>query len=141
MRGLIINGPNLNMLGKRETEFYGSKTLHQINLEIINRFLDISFDFYNSNFEGEIIELLQNMEGYDFLVINPGGLSHYSVSLRDAFSYVDVPKGVCHLSNIEDREAFRRIDLLKDLADVYVIGLKEKSYFECIEKILLKYYI
>lgn len=141
MRGLIINGPNLNMLGKRETEFYGSKTLHQINLEIINRFPDISFDFYNSNFEGEIIELLQNMEGYDFLVINPGGLSHYSVSLRDAFSYVDVPKGVCHLSNIEDREAFRRIDLLKDLADVYVIGLKEKSYFECIEKILLKYYI
>lgn len=136
MKGLIINGPNLNMLGKREKEHYGSLTLKEINNLIKNEFPNVSFKFFQSNYEGAIIDRLQNLKGYDFLVINPGALAHYSVALRDVFMLVKIKKGVCHLSNIEEREEFRKIDLLKDLADVYVCGLKEKSYIEVIKKII-----
>ncbi|SRR5690554_393958 len=138
MRALIINGPNLNLLGLREAEHYGSLTLKELNQTIVAKFPTVSFDFFQSNSEAQIIDLLQQASDYHFLLINPGGLAHYSVSLRDAFSYVKVPKGVCHLSNIYKRETFRRVDLLSDLADVYVVGLKEDSYYQALEKLLSK---
>ncbi len=138
MKALIINGPNLNLLGKRNKEVYGNLSLAEINEQIIQKFPHVQFDFYFSNYEGDLITKLQNLEGYNFLVINPGGLAHYSVSLRDAFESVTISKGVCHLSDVSKREDFRKVDLLKDLADIYVVGLKEHSYFKCIEKLLLK---
>ena len=93
---------------------------------------------FQSNYEGELIDKLQNLKGYDFVVINPGALAHYSIALRDAFELVTITKGVCHLSSIENREDFRKLDLLKELADVYVSGLKEQSYLKTIKKILNK---
>ncbi len=138
MKALIINGPNLNMLGKRDKNHYGDLSLEMLNKKIVEHFSKISFDFFQSNHEGEIIDLIQNIKDYDFLIINPGGLAHYSVSLRDAFEMVKIPKGVCHLSNLSKRESFRQIDLLKDLADEYVSGKKENSYLEVIEKIVLR---
>lgn len=138
MKALVINGPNLNMLGKRDKDLYGTFTLSELNEKISKRFLNVTFEFFFSNFEGDLIEKLQNSNNYDFLVINPGGLAHYSVALRDAFEGVSILKGVCHLSDIFSREAFRRVDLLQDLADVYVTGLKENSYFLCIENLISK---
>lgn len=136
MRGLIINGPNLNMLGKRNKDHYGSLTLDEINNLIINKFNDISFDFYQTNHEGEIIDLLQNLVNYDFVVLNAGGYSHTSVAIKDALELVNIPIGICHLSDISKREPFRQVDLLKDSADVYIKGLQEKSYIETIKKLL-----
>lgn len=135
MKALIINGPNLNMLGKRNLNHYGSLTLEQINSLIQKEFPDIVFEFFQSNHEGVIIDKLQNLKGYDFLIINPGAFAHYSVAIRDAFELIKIKKGVCHLSDILKREDFRKVDLLKDLADVYVSGLKENSYIKAIKQI------
>lgn len=136
MKGLIVNGPNLNLLGKREKSHYGSLTLNEINNLIIKEFKNVKFDFFQSNYEGALIDQLQDLKNYDFVVINPGALAHYSIALRDAFELVTITKGVCHLSEIEDREDFRKLDLLKGLADVYVSGLKEQSYIKTIKRIL-----
>lgn len=138
MKGLIINGPNLNMLGKRDKTHYGSLTLNEINDLIKDEFKEVKFDFFQSNYEGALIDKLQNLKTYDFVVINPGAFAHYSIALRDAFELVGITKGVCHLSNLENRENFRKLDLLKELADVYVIGLKEQSYLKTIKRILNK---
>lgn len=141
MKALIIHGPNLNMLGKRDKSLYGSLTLEEINSLIKKTYKEINFNFYQSNHEGDIIDLLHNSASYDFLVINPGGLCHYSVTLRDAFELASIPKAVVHLSNIKTREPFRQIDLLESLANVYVSGLKEKSYLKAIKEILDKHFI
>lgn len=140
MKVLVIHGPNLNMLGKRDKSLYGHLTLDEINSLIKKTYKEIKFDFYQSNHEGNIIDLLHNSSLYDFLIINPGGLCHYSVTLRDAFELVSIPKAVVHLSNIKEREPFRQIDLLKSLADVYVTGLKEQSYITAIKEILSKHF-
>lgn len=140
MRALIINGPNLNMLGQRNKHQYGTKTLEDIYQLIMDMFSEVEFDFYQSNHEGSIIDLLHNANHYDFLVINPGGLAHTSIVLRDAFELVTIPKGVCHLSEIQSREYFRRNDFLKPLADCYVSGLKEQSYIEVIKQLLNKFF-
>ncbi len=136
MKALIINGPNLNMLGRRNKNLYGSLTLEEINQLIINTFPQVHFDFYQSNHEGEIIDLIQNIEGYDFLVINGGGFSHTSVAIRDALALLTIPIGVCHLTDITKRESFRQIDLFKDVGDYYIFGEKEKSYIIVIEQII-----
>lgn len=137
MKAIIIHGPNLNQLGKRTQIHYGSLTLEDINQLIVDTFLDITFDFFQSNDEAEIINLLHQVDHeYNLLVINPGGLCHYSVILRDAFELVGIKKAVVHLSDIEKREPFRHIDLLKDLSDVYIKGLKEQSYIQAIQALI-----
>lgn len=135
MRGLVIHGPNLNMLGKRDHTLYGRLTLDDINQLINDTYQAVDFDFYQSNNEADIINLLHHLE-YDFLVINPSGLCHYSVVLRDAFELVTIPKAVVHLSDISNREPFRQTDLLAPLADVYVKGFKEFSYLKAIERLI-----
>lgn len=136
MKAIIINGPNLNLLGKRSEEHYGSLTLKEINNLIKATFPEIEFAFFQTNHEGVIIDMLQNLQDYDFLLINPGAFAHYSLAIKDAFELVNIKKGVCHLSNINQRESYRQVDLLKDLADIYVVGLKEKSYLKAIEKLI-----
>lgn len=135
MKGLIINGPNLNMLGLRNQAHYGSLTLDEINQLIMDTFEQIDFDFFQSNEEGHIINLLHHTSDYDFVLINPGAFAHYSIAIRDAFEIIDIPKGVCHLSDISKRELFRQTDLLENLADIYVTGLKEQSYIKAIEQL------
>lgn len=137
MKCVVIHGPNLNMLGRRDPHFYGFQTLDELNALISGAFPEIEFEFFQSNFEGEIIEKLHQISS-DIVVMNPGGLGHYSVSLRDAFELVSIPKGVAHLSDILKREPFRHVDLLKDLADVYDAGNKENSYINVIKGLLEK---
>ncbi len=139
MKGLVIHGPNLNMLGKRNQALYGSLTMLDINQLLSDTYDNVDFTFFQSNHEGSLIDLLQGTEDYDFVVINPGGLAHHSVSLRDAFELVTCKKAVVHLSDIESREYFRRFDILKPLADVYVIGQKEQSYVLAVKELLEKH--
>lgn len=139
MKCLVVHGPNLNMLGKRNPDVYGSFTMQDINQLLAETYPEVNFTFYQSNHEGALIDLLQGSDEYDMLVINAGGLSHYSVSLRDAFELVTCKKAVVHLSDIEQRESFRHIDLLKPLADVYVKGLKAQSYVLAIKELIEKH--
>ncbi len=139
MKCLVVHGPNLNMLGKRNPDVYGSFTMQDINQLLAETYPEVDFTFYQSNHEGALIDLLQGSDEYDMLVINAGGLSHYSVSLRDAFELVTCKKAVVHLSDIEQRESFRHIDLLKPLADVYVKGLKAQSYVLAIKELIEKH--
>lgn len=136
MKALIINGPNLNLLGKRNKAHYGDLTLDKINQLIANTFNFIDFDFYQTNHEGLIIDLLQNLQDYDFIVLNAGAYSHTSIAIRDALELVNIPIGICHLSKVSARESFRQVDLLKEHATAYQEGKKENSYIEVINDIL-----
>jgi 3-dehydroquinate dehydratase II len=140
MKILVIFGPNLNMLGRRKKEIYGSFTLEELYEEISSNYDSIEFTFYQSNYEGEIIEVLHEAidEPYDALIINPGGLTHTSVSIRDALEMIDYTKIEVHLSNILEREDFRKIDLIHDVCEKRFMGKKIESYFEAIDYILSK---
>lgn len=130
MKVLIINGPNLNIVGRRES-VYGTKSIEQINEEIIREAekMDIEVEFFQSNHEGELIDKIQEAEGnFDALIINPGGLTHYSVSLRDALSSFKGRKVEVHLTNIFSREIYRRTTITGEAVDVVIAGAQELSY-------------
>lgn len=130
MKVLIINGPNLNILGTRE-EIYGKKSLGEIYEKLRKKAneLGIEIDFFQSNSEGELIERIQDANGkYEGIIINPGGLTHYSISLRDALAAFSGKKVEVHITNIFSREAFRRITVTGEAVDVVIAGAKEMSY-------------
>ncbi len=131
-RVLVINGPNLNMLGKRDAEKYGTKTLETINKELAE-YASFELHFFQSNHEGEIVDLIQNVDGFSGLIINPGAFTHYSIAIRDALEIVSIPKVEVHLSDITKREEFRKVDLISDVVDKTYMGQKEKSYFLAID--------
>ena len=127
----IINGPNLNNLGKRDNSIYGSKSLDEIEKLIQENFSDssVSLSFYQSNAEGEIIDHIQNItENTDAIIINPGGLTHYSISLRDCLSDFNGRIIEVHLSNVFSREEFRKSSYLSDIAVAVVSGLGDYGY-------------
>lgn len=138
MKILIINGPNLNMLGKRDKSHYGSFTLEEVNQQIKDKYLDVQFEFYQSNHEGSIIDKIQNSFHYDALIINAGGYTHTSISIRDALEILDILKVSVHLSNYLEREDFRRVDYLKDVVLKVFYGKKINSYFEAIDYLIAK---
>ncbi len=129
---LVINGPNLNMLGKRKKEHYGVKTLDQINQMIKDYDSNFEFDFFQSNYEGAIIDRIQKLD-YDAIIINPGAYTHTSVAIRDALEIADCPKVEVHLSDVFNREEFRRIDYIKDVCDITITNLREMSYIEAVK--------
>lgn len=141
MKILVINGPNLNMLGKRDAKHYGMLTLEQINKRLadLTKDLKVNLVFFQSNHEGEIIDFLQkesvNAAG---ILINPGALTHYSYSLRDALVDTNLPIVEVHLSDLNKREEFRKIDVLDGIVVKKIMGLREKSYFLGLE-ILINY--
>ena len=137
MKIAVIHGPNLNMLGKRNPKHYGTLTLDQIDQTIIDRFSDIDFIFFQSNHEGEIIDFIQTLT-VDALVINAAAYTHTSVAIRDALELLDMMKVEVHLSDITNREDFRKINYIKDVVDQTFYGKKEQSYLEAIEYILAK---
>ncbi len=139
-RILIINGPNLNLLGKREIEIYGKETLldlqNQLNREALKK--DIEIEFFQSNYEGAIIEKIHSYfeKPYQGIIINPGGLTHTSVSLRDALLGVKVPFIEVHISNIYSREQFRKHSYLSDIALGVITGLGFLGYKFALEALL-----
>ena len=128
----VINGPNLNLLGLREPGVYGSTTLAELEAEIRDtaEMLNVEVSLFQSNHEGAIIDQVHGLRGAGarFLIINPGGLTHTSVCLRDALAGVAIPFIEVHLTNIHAREEFRRRSLLSDIATGVICGLGPRGY-------------
>ena len=141
MQIAIINGANLNLLGKRDPQVYGSTTMEQVLLDIQRQWLGTHFVYYQSNHEGALIDKLQEIVQsgeYDGVVINAGGYAHTSVALRDAVEYVTqagIPVVNVHISNIRTRETFRQTDLLTDVSVYTIIGHGINGYKEAVEYI------
>ena len=128
---LLINGPNLNLVGKREPSIYGSQTLEDIQDELLTfaSELDVRLKFFQSNSEGEIIDCIQNsVSSIDGILINAGAYTHTSIALRDALLGVAIPFVEIHLSNIYSREEFRHKSFLSDKALGLVCGFGSNSY-------------
>ena len=131
MKVLVINGPNLNMLGKREPATYGSQNLQQIvsKLTTYANSIGLSLTHVQSNAEHVLIETIHSaFEQIDFIVINPGAFTHTSVALRDALLSVSIPFIEVHLSNVHAREAFRQHSYLSDIAQGVICGLGAQGY-------------
>jgi len=136
---LIINGPNLNFLGTREPEIYGSTTLLQLNKQLKNYLKKRGFKavFYQSNHEGGIIDFIQKKNKKAAgIVINPGALTHYSYALRDALASVKSPVVEVHISDIYKREDFRKISVIKPVCKKQISGKGIKGYFDAVDFIL-----
>ncbi len=131
-RILVLHGPNLNLLGTREPEIYGRETLADINARLADLAAarGVGFEAFQSNYEGALIERVHaaKSQGFSFIVINPGGLTHTSVALRDALAAVAIPFIEVHLSNVHAREPFRRHSYFSDLAVGCVVGLGSRGY-------------
>ncbi len=127
---LIINGPNLNLLGKRETEIYGKKTLKQIENECQDSFKDEKFEliFFQSNSEGEIIEKLHQYQNFNGIIINAGAFTHTSIAIHDALKTIKLPKIEVHISNIYSREEFRKKSFISPVVDGIIAGFGTNVY-------------
>ena len=131
MRVLVVHGPNLNLLGSRETAIYGQMTLAEIDasLEELAEELGIRLSSFQTNNEGEMVDRVQAAVGHvDALLINPAAFTHTSVALRDALLATGIPFVEVHLSNIHGREEFRRTSLLADIAAGVIVGFGPESY-------------
>jgi len=140
MKILIINGPNLNMLGYRNPEIYGNKTLKDLE-DMIKAYClehNIECSFIQSNYEGALIDAIHDayFKKYDGVVINPGALGHYSYALRDALEILTCLKIEVHISNIQEREAFRRISVISEVCDKTISGKGLVGYLEAINLLL-----
>ena len=136
LRILLLNGPNLNMLGQREPHIYGAATLEQIvaNLTEHASTLNVQLSHLQSNAEHELVTAIQQSLGkQDFILINPGAYTHTSVAIRDALLAVAIPFIEIHLSNVHAREAFRRHSYLSDIAKGVICGLGANGYRYALE--------
>jgi len=139
MNLLIINGPNLNLLGQREPKIYGKETLQDIldDVFLYSKNHNIDVEAFQSNHEGEIVDMIQKSNDlYQGLIINPGALSHYSISIRDAISSISIPVIEIHLSNVFTREKFRNHSVISDVCSQMVVGFGSSGY-----KIAVGYFI
>ena len=139
MKIIIVNGPNLNLLGEREPEVYGSETLNEINEWIKNHDIcrDIELEFFQSNSEGAIIDFIHSKrKEVQYLVINPGALTHYLYALRDAIVGTEMKAVEVHLSDIHDRENFRKISVIKSICLTQIFGEGKQGYIKAIQHIL-----
>ncbi len=131
MKFLVLHGPNLNMLGKREPKLYGTRTLNDINslLEKLAAELGCTLSIYQSNTEGELIDVIQAaVADCDGILINPAAYTHTSIAIRDALSAVGLPCVEVHLSNIHSRESFRHTSLIAPIAIGQICGFGSDSY-------------
>jgi len=130
MKILIIHGPNLNLLGTRESDIYGTKTIDEINdsLKELAAELDTEIVIEQSNHEGEIVDLIQAASSYSALLINPAAYTHTSIAIRDAIAAVEIPAVEVHLSNIHKREEFRQKSLIAPVATGQISGFGPEGY-------------
>lgn len=138
MKILILHGPNLNMLGRREKEHYGSERQQDLPKMLSDRFPDCRFELYQSNHEGELITRIHQAvdEPYDGIIVNFGGLTHTSVSLRDALSLLPQERIEVHLSNIHARESFRHTSLTAGVCRGLISGFGFFGYIMAVEALL-----
>ena len=129
MKVIIINGPNLNLLGKRETSIYGDLSFDEYFNRLSTHFSDLELEYFQSNLEGELINKIQEVGfTYDHIILNAGGYTHTSVSIADCIRAIDTPVTEVHISNIYSREDFRRKSLLSPYCRAIVCGLGLDSY-------------
>ena len=132
MKFLIINGPNLNMLGTREPEIYGTTTLDDINNELVDFSKTISNEieliFFQSNHEGEIVDKIQNAKDFDGIIINPAAYTHTSIAIADALKSIDTTAVEVHLSNISSREDYRKISYTAPNCKGVIAGFGKEGY-------------
>lgn len=139
MKILIINGPNLNLQGRRERGIYGSESFEEFVPKLRTEYPDDSIDYVQSNIEGEIVDALQRADGvYDGVLLNAGGYTHTSVAIRDAVAAIGVPVVEIHISNIAAREEFRHTTLLGAVAAGSIIGFGLDSYRLGVEALRLR---
>ena len=137
---LVINGPNLNMLGRREPNLYGNMTLDEINKKIMDyaQKRNVELEFFHSNIEGELIDQIQNSVGhFDGIIINAGAYSHTSIAIRDAVAGINIPVAEVHISNIFKREGFRHHSYLTPVCVGSVVGFGYLSYLLALEYFVL----
>jgi 3-dehydroquinate dehydratase-2 len=142
MKILVIHGPNLNMLGRREAGIYGTATLTDVNRQVLDlcRELGMDAEFFQSNSEGGIVDAIQSGE-YDVLIINPAAYTHTSVAIRDAIAAVGKPAIEVHISNIYKREEFRKESFISGVATGQISGLGVEGYLLAVraaQKIILQ---
>ncbi len=139
MKVLIINGPNINMLGIREPEIYGNRTYEDLinYIEGAIKALDLEAEYFQSNHEGDIIDKIQGaLGGFDGIVINPAAYTHTSVAILDALKSVNLPAVEVHISDIDEREDFRRVSLTKNACIASVAGKGFDGYVMAVKLIL-----
>jgi 3-dehydroquinate dehydratase-2 len=134
---LILNGPNLNLLGKRQPEIYGKQSFEDYLKTLKDKFPGVRLDYFQSNHEGDLIDKLQAAGAeYDAVVFNPAAYTHTSIALRDTVAAIDIPVAEVHISNIYEREEFRRISYIRDVTVFSIIGKGLDGYAEAIERLL-----
>lgn len=139
MRLLILNGPNLNLLGKREPEVYGHTSFEDFFVELKNKFPQVQFDYFQSNIEGELINKLHEVGfSFDGIIFNPGAYTHTSVAIGDAVAGIKSPVIEVHLSNVFAREEFRHISYVAPKAIGSICGLGLDGYRLAVEYFLKK---
>ena len=138
MKIIIINGPNLNLIGKREVEIYGKIDFNDYLKFIISKYKNFQIDYFQSNIEGEIINKIhESNSNFDAILINAGGYSHYSVAILDALKYSKIKKIEVHISNIYSREEFRSKSILSPACDSVICGFGLKSYELAIKSLMI----
>ena len=137
---LVLEGPNLNLLGTREPEIYGRDTLDEIHAEIAEHAAELGLGvaFFQSNHEGALIDRLHERD-FDVAIVNAGGLTHTSVALRDALLGVERPFWEVHLSDPSTREPFRQVNFLRDVAVASIVGLGKRGYHVALEAIAARF--
>ena len=134
MKIAIINGPNLNLLGKRETGIYGNQSFEEFLEGLKTKYRDVAFHYFQSNVEGELISELQKVGfDYDGIIINPGGYTHTSVAIGDAIAAITTPVIEVHISNVHAREEFRKLSHVSGKAVGSIFGLGLKGYALAVE--------
>ena len=136
---MVLNGPNLNLLGERDPEHYGAKTLDEINADIssLAKELSVEVTFFQSNHEGDLIDMIHAGRGScEGIIINPGALTHYSYAIRDALEAVGIPTVEVHLSDIHTREEWRRNSVIQPVAWVSIMGKGPAGYLEALTSLV-----
>ena len=141
MQILVLNGPNLNLLGTREPDIYGHMTLDDINARMRRHAeaAGAAIEFFQSNHEGALVDAIQGARGrVDYIILNAGAFTHYSIAIRDAISAVDIPVIEVHLSNIHRREEFRRTSVIAPAAAGQICGFCAESYMAALAVIICR---
>lgn len=141
MKISIINGPNLNLVGVREPEIYGNMSMNSYLKQLVGQYPQVEFELFQSNHEGSIIDEIQRV-GFDVdgIVINAGAYTHYSIAIGDALKAVTAPAIEVHISNVQAREAYRHVSMIKDSCRCVIAGYGLDSYRRAVDAIITKNY-